>query len=231
LKDKLNQYYRQDAYNDVRRQPKALGLGSLHSYLSPKIFVRQSADKIIATYTEEPCAANTSFYVINNSTEEGVSIDVNLKYITGILNSRILSYYALSKNIIITGNKKQPQMMIKPFKMLPIPNAKENIQKTIISLVDFILLLKKEGEDSVFFERVIDAITYELYLPEEIKAGNAEVLKHLNNLPELKEGQDEKNLKTIEKVYKELADPKHPISAALLKLLTIEEVNIIEGRM
>jgi len=37
-------------------------------------------------------------------------------------------------------------------------------------------------------------------------------------------------LKTIERVYKELSDPKHPISAALLKLLTIEEVNIIEGR-
>ena len=69
-----------------------------------------------------------------------------------------------------------------------------------------------------------------MYLPEEIKAGGAEVLKHLSNLPELKKGQDEKNLKTTEKVYKELSDPKHPISAALLKLLTIEEVNIIEGR-
>ena len=73
-------------------------------------------------------------------------------------------------------------------------------------------------------------MVYELYFPEEIKAGDAEVLKHLGNLPELKEGQDEQNLKTIEKVYKELSDPKHPISAALLKLLTIEEVNIIEGR-
>jgi len=120
--------------------------------------------------------------------------------------------------------------MIKPFKMLPIPVAKENIQKAVISLVDFILLLKKEEKDSVFFERLIDAMVYELYLPTEIKAGGAEVLKHLTNLPELKEGQDEKNLKTIERVYKELSDPKHPISAALLKLLTIEEVNIIEGR-
>jgi hypothetical protein len=59
-------------------------------------------------------------------------------------------------------------------------------------------------------------MVYELYLPEEIKAGGAEVLKHLTNLPELKEGEDEKNLKTIEKVYKELSDPKHPIIAALL---------------
>ncbi|MBS0646850.1 MAG: hypothetical protein JSR97_09730 [Verrucomicrobia bacterium] len=230
LRDKLNQYYRQDAYNDIRRQPKALGLGSLHSYVSPKIFVRQSADKIIATYTEESCAANTSFYVINNSNDEGVEIDVNLKYITGILNSQILTFYALSKNIIITGNKKQPQMMIKPFKMLPIPKGNNDAQRAIITLVDYVLFLRKEGKDSVFLERLIDAMVYELYLPEEIKAGGAEVLKHLGNLPELKEGQDEKNLKTIEKVYKELSDPKHPISAALLKLLTIEEVNIIEGR-
>ncbi len=104
-------------------------------------------------------------------------------------------------------------------------------------MADYILQLKKEVNDSTFFERLIDAMVYELYLPEEIKAGGAEVLKYLGVtlsgvevLPELKEGQDDKNLKTIEKVYKELSDPKHPISAALLKLLTIEEVNIIEGR-
>ena len=228
LRDKLNKYYRKDAYNDVRRQPKALGLGSLHSYLSPKIFVRQSADKIITTYTEEHCAANTSFYIINNSNEEGVEIDINLKYITGILNSKILSYYALSKNIIITGNKKQPQMMIKPFKMLPIPRANENTQKVVVSLVDFILLLKKVEKDSVFFECLIDAIVYELYLPEEIIAGGAAVLKHLTYLPELKKGLDENNLKTIENVYNELSNPKHPICAKLLKLLTIKEIKIVE---
>jgi hypothetical protein len=71
-------------------------------------------------------------------------------------------------------------------------------------------------------------MVYELYLPEEIKKGDAAVLKHLNNLPKLKE--EDKNLKTIEKVYKKLSDPNHPIHAALLKLLTNEEVNIIEGR-
>jgi hypothetical protein len=67
-------------------------------------------------------------------------------------------------------------------------------------------------------------------LAEEIKAGGAEVLKHISKLPQLKVGGDESDLKTIEKVYKELSDPKHLISAALLKLLTIEEVNNIEGR-
>lgn len=80
-------------------------------------------------------------------------------------------------------------------------------------------------------------MVYELYFPEAIQNANCEVLKHLNNLPELiarpsggKEGQDEKNLKTIEKVYKELSDPKHPVSVALQKMQEVEEVKIIEGK-
>lgn len=73
-------------------------------------------------------------------------------------------------------------------------------------------------------------MVYELYFPEEIKAAQCEVLKHLNNLPELKEGEDEKNLKTIEKIYKELSDKNHPVSKAMQKMQGIEEVKIIEGR-
>lgn len=49
-----------------------------------------------------------------------------------------------------------------------------------------------------------------------------------NNLPELKDDNDEKNLKTIEKVYKELSDPRHPVSVAMFKMDTIEEIAIIE---
>jgi hypothetical protein len=57
------------------------------------------------------------------------------------------------------------------------------------------------------------------------------VLKHLHALPELKEDlSDEKKLKIIEKVYKELSDPQHPVSIALFKMDTIEEIRIIEGK-
>ena len=85
--------------------------------------------------------------------------------------------------------------------------------------------------DSSYFERLNNAIIYELYFPDEIKAANAEVLKHLHALPELKEDlSDEKKLKIIEKVYKELSDPQHPVSIALFKMDTIEEIRIIEGK-
>lgn len=63
----------------------------------------------------------------------------------------------------------------------------------------------------------------------EIKAANAEVLKHLTNLPELKDDwNDEKKMKTIEKVYQELSDPKHPVSIAMERQKTVKEVRIIE---
>jgi len=56
------------------------------------------------------------------------------------------------------------------------------------------------------------------------------VLKHLTNLSELKDDlSDEKKLKTIEKVYQELSDPKHPVAIAMERQKTVEEVRIIEG--
>ncbi len=75
-----------------------------------------------------------------------------------------------------------------------------------------------------------NAMVYELYFPNEVKAADAEVLKHLNSLPELKKDwSDEKKMKTIEKVYQEFSDPKHPVSIAMEHQKTVKEVRIIEG--
>ena len=65
----------------------------------------------------------------------------------------------------------------------------------------------------------------------KIKAANGEVLKHIAKLLEFKDDwSDEKKLQTIEKVYKELSDPKHQVSVAMFKMDTIEEIRIIEGK-
>jgi len=170
LKDKLNQFYRKDAYNEIRRQPKALGLGSLFAFTQPKLFVRQSSDKIIATYTDIDCAANTSFYIISEKDEDGTESKISLKYLLAILNSKLLSFYALEKKIIITGDKKQPQMMIKPFKTLPIATLPAKDQKPFVAIVDKILSAKENNPkaDTSELEKQIDEMVYELYeLTEE----------------------------------------------------------------
>ncbi|MBD3750680.1 MAG: N-6 DNA methylase [Sphingobacteriales bacterium] len=198
-----------------------------------KLFFRRVSSKLIFAYDNEQYFALNTLVAVNLLPSK--NREFGLKYLLGVLNSNLMDYYYVNKHK--STKTVFSEIQARSVGELPIKKAKPVYQKSISTIVDFIIQLKSQDSDSTFFERLIDAMVYELYLPEEIKAGGAEVLKHLGNLPELKEGQDENlpdgkagNLKTIEKVYKELSDPKHPISAALLKLLTIEEVNIIEGR-
>lgn len=198
-------------------------------FTEPKIIVRQILDgnnlSIIAAYSEEAVYfTQIGFSIITKEKSQ-----LSLKYILAILNSKTISFYHKFK-FLDTEKNIFPKILIANCKKFPIPNIEPRLQRPFVILADYILLQKKMQADSTFFERIIDAMVYELYFPEIIKAGGAEILKHLDNLLELKEEQYEQNLKTVEKVQKELSDPKHPISAALLKLLTIEEINIIEGR-
>jgi hypothetical protein len=44
------------------------------------------------------------------------------------------------------------------------------------------------------------------------------------------DGSNERTLKIIEKIHKELSDPKHPVNVAMFKMDTVEEIRIIEGK-
>ena len=73
---------------------------------------------------------------------------------------------------------------------------------------------------------------YGLYFPDEIKAAGCEVLKHLNDLPELKDNwSDEQKFSAIEKIYLELSDSSYPVSIAMKKMQDIPEIRIIEGKI
>jgi len=149
------------------------------------------------------------------------------KFVLGLFNSILFKFYYHKTNS--QGGDIFPQIRISSVENLPIKITDQSTQAKFEIIVDYVLCLKRNKRDSTIFERLIDAMVYELYLPEAIQQSNCEVLKHLNNLPELQVEQEEQNLKTIEKVYKELFAPRHPVSAAFLKLLNVEEVNIIEG--
>ena len=149
--------------------------------------------------------------------------NINRKYLLAIFNSKLLNFVfsKFSTNSNVNGYEVDN---------LPINYNNDEFSKSLSSLVSMVLILKNQNKDSSFFERLIDSLVYELYLPDEIKASGANILRYLTELPELNKDDLEKSLKSIEKVFKVLSDPKHPISAALLKLQTIEEINIIEGR-
>jgi len=148
------------------------------------------------------------------------------KFVLAILNSRLMGRCFIMR--YARDEKTFPEIRIHELESLPIKESVNQSQFTC--LVNYILYLKNQNKQSSFFESIIDAMVYEIYFPEEIKAANACVLKHLNNLPELKDDwSDKKKLETIEKVYQELSDEKHHVSIAMARQKTIPEIRIIEG--
>jgi type I restriction-modification system DNA methylase subunit len=88
-----------------------------------------------------------------------------------------------------------------------------------------------------FYERLLNGLVYELYLPEELhEAGlrlfdlvEAAQLPDLDALPAAKSDPKQK-LRLLREKFEELADLRHPLRAALQKLSTLDSVRIIEGK-
>lgn len=161
----------------------------LHDYRSmdwltgPRIIIREIAGKqpysVCATYTEETyCNYKTTLVVASSD-----NTNFSMKYLTGILNSRFLSYlYPLVSNKIVTGTF--PRLTVRDIKKLPVPtltSSEKSIHDKIVALVEKMLALHqqlaaaKTPQDTTLLQRQIaatdkqiDQLVYALYgLTEE----------------------------------------------------------------
>ena len=209
----------------------------LHRTREESIFI---GDKILSvrkclkpsfSFVNFPCYVSRTFLVIKNH-------KVDLKYLTALLNSSLIAFWLWHKGKL-QGNNYQVDK--EPLMQIPVIAGNKDVQITVSTVSNYIMHLTARRLDSFFFESLIDAMVYELYFPDEIKAAGCEVLKHLTNLPELKglpakgsaqagDWSDEQKLAVIEKLHSELSDPAHPVSIAMTKMKTVPAVQIIEGR-
>jgi hypothetical protein len=189
-----------------------------------KIIMQRISSNLVAAYdTKQLYCFNSTNILLNTK------LNYKLKFILALLNSSFLNFYyrkTFSLDADFTVN-----VTIGYLSKLIIPKVSDDIQIKFSKLVDCILLFKEKNYDSALLERIIDAMVLELYLPEIIKSGKAEVINYLEQNPYLSNDKESIDFFKAEKIYKDLSSPKHPISAALLRLLTINEINIIEGRL
>ncbi len=88
-------------------------------------------------------------------------------------------------------------------------------------------LSKKNDTQSFYFEQIIDGMVYELYFKEEIKKSGCEIIKHLGNLPEIKEKMsDNEKQKIIDNAFYQIKDS--PVFENLAKMKEVEEIKVIE---
>ena len=128
----------------------------------PKIILRQTSDKLIATIDYE------GFYTMNNVIIIQLPFDSEYlyKYILSLLNSKLFNL--IYQNI--TQEKERIFAEVKPINIrkLPIKNIKKEEQLPFIDLVDRIIELKQKGENTTSLEAEIDQLVYQLYeLSEE----------------------------------------------------------------
>ena len=134
LQDKVNDELKAELTAQGIKNKKRLGLGETIIYDNPKIYIRQSAKEIIASYDENPSSANNSLYVftLRNSKNESI---VFLKFLCGLLNSDIITFYSQQLNIIRFSKGKQPQIKTSDLYQIPVPTD-VSLQTKVANLVD-----------------------------------------------------------------------------------------------
>ena len=117
---------------------------------NPKILIRQTADRIIASYDTEQWYCLKSGIIIQLSTDSKISYN----YLLTILNSSLMDF--LYKDLVNEENRVFPE--VKPIQLfkLPISVVDPEKQKPLIEKADQMLSLNKELQDqSQKFQRTI----------------------------------------------------------------------------
>jgi hypothetical protein len=186
-------------------------------FKNEKIIVqRKCPGRPIFTYANFDTYVSATFFLIQ--TERA-----NLKYLTALLNSKLVAFWLRSKGKM-QGNNYQ----IDKEPLLEIPIALSDKQHIIATLVDYILLVhqpRKEqlikyiGDDLIIhsFDEVIDQSFYEIYFGAEPEMAELQVLKYLENIKPISEDYTDADIETVVKFYHWLHEQTNPVRTALLK--------------
>ena len=171
LQLKLSNEFKEELEKKGVKNKKRVTLGDKEAYLKPKILIRQSAKELICTYTEKKYMANNSIYILTNEKKDDLLSKNKLKYVCGLLNSDLITFYAKKKEIIRGGNGKIPQLKISDIKKIPIKICREEFEN-IIKIVDSLLINNKN-------KQLLDELNNLVYKIYQITEKEIEYIKKL----------------------------------------------------
>jgi len=196
-------------------------------FIGNKIVCLRKCEEPTLTYVDFDCYISQTFYVIK--TER-----IALKYLTGLLNSKLIAFWLFHKGKL-QGNLFQVDKV--PLMNIPIAEPDKETQCLIGTLVDYIILLKKQQAQkpsdkliTSYFEQIIDGIVFELYFEQELKGAGREILKYTTDLKPIDNKMtDAQKMQVIKSEFDRLYDRKHPIRNNLFYMDTIPEIRSIKG--
>ena len=166
-------------------------------------------------------------------------------WILGVLNTRAVSWFYARTAPQIRGQflKFTSQYV----SQIPIPDMEPEQRALIHKIVEYILYLKKQpttdskdlahARDFVmvgYFGNILNGLTYELFLPDELHRGDKYFFQPLfdEKLPILEKIQEQEmdEMHTFRDIFERLYDRHHPIARNLFFMSSVKPIRIIEGR-
>lgn len=147
---------------EYRRENQQGKLGFNHLHWPRDDYFFEAGAKILSVrkcavptfaYTEDEAYVMMSFNVIRSKR-------INLKYLTGLLNSKLIAFWLLKKGKM-QGNAYQLDK--EPLLEIPIYKPTDEEVNEIAKLVDRIISLKQQNKDSSEQEKEINKKVYDLY--------------------------------------------------------------------
>ncbi|MCQ3950072.1 MAG: hypothetical protein DPW14_09650 [Planctomycetes bacterium] len=162
-----------------------------------------------------------------------------LEFFLGLLNSKVLWFFISETGTPLRGGYYR--FKTEYLRPSPIPESNPEQQKAISTLASYVLRLREaKSHDnprtshilmaSKYFEQLIDALVYELYLPEEFEHGNSmfSLVSAIQLPPVPKKPKDAVTL--LFPLFEKLFAPDHPIRKALFFLDSSETIQVIERK-
>lgn len=157
LQIKISNEFKKELEKKGVKNKKRVTLGDKEAYLSHKIFIRQSAKEIIATFSNKPYAANNSIYILTCKKNDEINTNM-LKYTCGLLNSNLITFYSRMCQIIRMNYGKTPQIKISDLKKLPLAFN----EKYFFKLIKFVDLLLSNPDDNFTYQK-LNQLVYKIY--------------------------------------------------------------------
>lgn len=144
-----------------------------------KILVPRKSATPIFTYTTKEAYVMMAINIIKTNR-------VNMKYLTGLLNSKLIEFWLKNKGKMQGANF---QLDKEPLMQIPIAVPDRETQELIAKLVDIIMLLKssKQRASNLVtndylaneFSHIIDGCVYEIYFPNEMLSLDLSIVPQL----------------------------------------------------
>ena len=162
-------------------------------------------------------------------------------WLCGVLNSNVVEWFYSQVSDQLTADELRT--LSGYMQQIPIPNA-TSTQKTLIGkIVNYLIYLQQQPTTNSknlahardymmlkYFERIIDGLVYECYLPDVLHQSDKYFFKPLldEHLPQLEEIPSDK-MTAFREIFEHLYERTHPVRKNLFFLDSLKPIRIIEG--